>query len=160
MLSARAERARDIARAVLRQPSAAGLDEVVAAARRELGTAGALLSGIADCQLTLSAAGAAAQYTRAGDEHDLEDAVCTNVVRQEATVAIEDARRDPRVSSLPGVQQGMVVSYLGSPVRLGGQVVAVLCVHDTVARAWTADDIDVLERHAAGAATELERMTA
>jgi GAF domain-containing protein len=72
---------------------------------------------------------------------------------------VPDARGDHRVLTLPQVCTGAVGSYLGVPLADGdGYVAGAFCVYDREARAWSDDDVRVLEELATAAAAELERV--
>jgi PAS domain S-box-containing protein len=80
------------------------------------------------------------------------DAFCRRVWQLGEPVVIEDTERDPRVVfPTPGIR-----GYLGVPLRdRDGAVIGTLSVRDPAPRGWTAEDVELLEGLADGAATEL-----
>lgn len=71
-----------------------------------------------------------------------------HVVATRLPVAIDDAWLDAPWVDLAR-QHGALRAWLGVPVRLDGEVVGALCVHDVRPRAWQHDDVCALE-HLAG----------
>lgn len=88
-----------------------------------------------------------------GAAFDLDQSVCSTVVRTDDTVISDDLSLDPRLMSIDAVVDGMVRSYAGVPIRLQpeGHVVGVFCAYDPVARHWTHAEIGLLEEFAARA---------
>ena len=61
------------------------------------------------------------------------------------TLVINDSRLNPLLEGNAAVTDLGVIAYLGEPVRSGdGEILGSLCVIDTVARDWSADDIVVI----------------
>ncbi|HET7464861.1 MAG TPA: PAS domain S-box protein, partial [Longimicrobium sp.] len=81
-----------------------------------------------------------------------DDAFCRRVWRTGAPVIIPDTKQEPRVvREYPGVR-----AYLGVPLRdPAGAVLGTLCVRDAVPRAWTGEDVELLQGLAGAAANEL-----
>ena len=144
-LSERARTARALAGRALRSGELSRLDALVATAARTLSVASSSLSMLSDRQVVVSTYGVEALDVPRGIELPFEDTLCTNVARADAAVAIDDTHTDERVSSVPVVRSGAIGSYLGSPLRLDGAVVGVLCVMDPAARHWEADDVHTLD---------------
>ena len=82
-------------------------------------------------------------------------------VRADAPIAIPDTRRDARVASVPAVSDGIVGSYLGSPLRTpDGAVIGVLCVYDAGPHDWSAGDAHALDALADEVASALATLAA
>jgi signal transduction histidine kinase len=63
---------------------------------------------------------------------------------------------DPRYAHLTSVQQVDVAAFVGIPICLEGQAIAVLCAIDTKPRRWSDDDVRSLADLAAIAQDEIE----
>ncbi|MCW2681024.1 MAG: putative sensor protein [Frankiales bacterium] len=135
--------------------TAVGLDRITRLAAELLDAPRAQVSLLAEEQVVASAFGVVmAPEQRVGA---LADSLCTVTVRLGAPFAVSDAREDPRVSDLPPVVSGAVVSYLGVPlITSTGLTLGALCVYDDRVRAWSARDVGVLSELAASAIAELE----
>lgn len=86
----------------------------------------------------------------------LEASLCTVAAAGEGPLVVTDARADERVVGLPPVHSGLVGSYLGVPVVVGGEIIAVLCVYGPDPRSWTPEDVRLVEDMAATVGAELE----
>jgi len=152
-----------------------GLDHRAASARRLVGSSGSLgaldrlaglagsllhaqaaqISLISDVQTVAGAAGSAAGAT--GQESLAAESLCTVTTTAARPVVVRDAPGDPRVSALPPVSSGAVGAYLGVPlVAADGHVIGALCVYESGPRAWTDDEVGLLEQLAAPVVAELE----
>lgn len=81
---------------------------------------------------------------------------CADVVRRGSTHVAGDVRTDPLLREHPIVAQG-VRGYLAVPLRTSdGHALGTLCVMDHAVRAWTAEDVELLEELAQVAMTEVE----
>ena len=126
------------------------LDRLARVARRSLGGAFALASLV----------GARRQIVKGRDGTDVDeglvvDAICRRTVAGAAPLAIGDTAADPLCDGLPAVRDG-VRAYLGVPIRgAGGAVVGSLAVCDTAPRAWTDDDLALLDDLAAAVSAEI-----
>ena len=130
------------------------LDRLADLARRLLGTSAAQVSLLAEVQVV---AGAAGLPPEARAEGPLADSLCTVTVDRGAPLAVDDAPSDARVAGLPPVTSGAVAAYLGVPLRTErGEVVGALCAFDPQPRAWTAEDVTMLEQLASSVVAELE----
>lgn len=90
-------------------------------------------------------------------ETPLSHSLCQHVVRTGQPLVIHDALLDGRVCANPAVLDLKVAAYLGVPLRTGeGDVLGSLCAIDTVARAWTSEEVETLRGLAGFATTELE----
>jgi PAS domain S-box-containing protein len=87
----------------------------------------------------------------------LSHSFCQHVVATGGPLAIEDARRDPLVCDNPAIVDLDVVAYLGVPLRTpDGQVIGSFCVIDGRPRAWSEEDMEVLQAVAESVMTEIE----
>lgn len=85
----------------------------------------------------------------------LSHSFCCLVVETELPLAVEDARRDPRVHGHPAIGAIGVISYLGVPLALpGGRVIGALCVFDHAPRGWAMEDEQALTELAGAVMTE------
>ena len=90
-------------------------------------------------------------------EATLEDSYCKWAVASGETLAIEDARQDPRVSASAFARDARVLAYLGVPLIVaGGHALGTLCVADFRPRRWTERDVRVLADLAANVVTEIQ----
>lgn len=86
----------------------------------------------------------------------LSHSLCRYVVRDREPLVIADARNDPRVSANGAVTELGVGAYLGVPVRDDdGLVLGALCVVDTQAHEWSADDLRVMLDLGAGVESQI-----
>ena len=126
------------------------LDRLARVARRSLGGAFALASLV----------GARRQIVKGRDGTDIDgglvvDAMCRRTVAGAAPLAIGDTAADPLCDGLPAVRDG-VRAYLGVPIwGAGGAVVGSFAVCDTAPRAWTDDDLALLDDLAAAVSAEI-----
>jgi GAF domain-containing protein len=157
-LSARAERAQELAVPPLQPTDRAVLDELVAAAAERFGGVGVNVSVLTDCQISVAGRSPGGTPVERGLQTDFEDSICVNALRTDEALVIPDTRADARVSSIPAVADGPVRSYLGSAIRTNEGVVAVLCVYGTEPRQWTEDDLAELSGLADAVRTELLRL--
>ncbi len=91
-----------------------------------------------------------------GNEAGIEYSFCQYTVATASAFAVNDTRKLPILAGSPAVTENGVLAYAGIPLMVGGQALGALCVLDYVPRQWTAEQIELLEDLAAGAATELE----
>jgi GAF domain-containing protein len=81
------------------------------------------------------------------------------VVKTETPLVVTDASTDPRVPRRLVDVIG-ITSYVGVPIRVGGQVLGSLCVADTVPRQWSAEVVGDLGALAGRVSDRLEALTA
>ncbi len=136
----------------------ASLDRLALLAAKLLHAGSAQVTVLADVQHVAGAAGRAAEAVRAGGRTGaLADSLCTVTVASGAPLVVADASVDARVSALPPVRSGAVGSYLGVPlVNDDGNPVGTLCVFDPAPRAWSDDDLALLEQLAGPVVAQLE----
>ncbi|WP_432510161.1 SpoIIE family protein phosphatase [Kineococcus sp. SYSU DK001] len=136
-------------------PVLPGLDQLAHLATRLLGAPSAQISLLTDVDAVLGGVGP--QAGRAGGEGPLDQALCALTAAAGAPVAIADTRADPRVAGLGPVASGVLGSYLGVPLTAGtGEVVGAVCVGGPDPRAWSEQDVSLLQQIGAAAAAELE----
>ena len=89
-------------------------------------------------------------------ETPLSHSICQYVVDSGRPLAIEDARRHPLVRDSRAVSDLGVAAYLGIPLPSPeGQPLGAYAVMDTRPRAWTEDEITLLEDLAASVTAEI-----
>ena len=71
-------------------------------------------------------------------------------------LVIPDTRADPLYRDVPTVETLGVAAYVGVPLVINGQAIGSFCAIDTVPRAWTADEVEVLRELAASAQRAIE----
>lgn len=81
---------------------------------------------------------------------------CHYVLVAGRTLAVEDTHAGPPWSDVATVRTLGVRAYLGSPVRVHGQIVGTLCVIDVQPRCWSPQDVTLLEALAQSLARELQ----
>jgi len=132
------------------------LDVVVAAAARLLAVPMALVNLVGRRTQRRAAAHGCGLATE-----PLSQSLCVLAVESGAALLIQDCRTDPRAAHLDAVRQGEFTSYLGVPVTgLDGLAVGALCVLDTAPRAFTADDVEQLQRLASLVGSRLDQRRA
>jgi diguanylate cyclase (GGDEF)-like protein/PAS domain S-box-containing protein len=137
-------------------PAQPTFDRLTALAARVLRAPVALVSLVdADRQYFTSCLGLPEPWASAR-ETPLSHSICQHVVASAGPISIADARADPRVCSSGAVSELGVVAYLGVPlVAPTGHTLGSFCVIDTVPRAWTPDDVDILTTLAAAVMSEI-----
>lgn len=79
----------------------------------------------------------------------LTHSVCATVVAENTPLAVEDMSADERFVAHPSRSEMSVEAYCGVPIRdQEGHVLGSFCVIDDQRRAWTADDIALLQTFA------------
>ena len=130
---------------LLDAPAEDRFDRLTRLARRLVRTPVAAISLLdADRQFFLSAQGLPEPWASLR-EMPLSHSFCRLVVESELPLAVEDARRDPRVHGNPLIEAVGVIAYLGVPLALpDGCVVGALCAVDGEPRRWGAEDVQAL----------------
>lgn len=83
-------------------------------------------------------------------------AICRHVVETHDTVAIADARKDPRTRGNPIVERYGVIAYAGAPLANGdGLALGTICAFDYAARPWSERQLAILAGLADLAADEI-----
>jgi PAS domain S-box-containing protein len=131
------------------------LDRLAALAARLLSTPASQVSLLSDVQTV--AAGFGLPEGAVGADSPLAESLCTVTAAHGSPLVIDDAARDERVTGLPPVESGAVGSYLGVPlVGDDGHTVGALCVFGPSPRAWSPNDVALLQQLAASTVAELE----
>ena len=85
----------------------------------------------------------------------LSHSFCQHVVNQRAPLQVDDARQHALVKDNPAIADYNVISYLGVPLEVCGEVIGALCVLDTAPRSWDPQHLRILNDLAAALNTEL-----
>ncbi|QZA88126.1 PAS domain S-box protein [Salinarchaeum sp. IM2453] len=95
----------------------------------------------------------------AGDVYSLEDTYCKRTVSDKQTTALPDVERDaPDLATLGAYTDLGLVSYLGVPVEVNGDIYGTFCYFDTNPRdEYTAQEIVLVELLGAVAETTIQR---
>lgn len=137
------------------KPRSARLDEVCALATRLLDVPASYIAVISDTrQYFLASSGLSEERTIS---HPLgEDrSICKHVVDIGETLAITDAQQDEILCRIIPVKEWLR-AYLGIPlVAPDGQIIGSFCVVDLVPRAWSEQDVLVIEHMSTLAAAVL-----
>lgn len=80
---------------------------------------------------------------------------CHYAIQSREPLVIPDTAADPRYRDVPTVRTLGVAAYVGIPIVVDGQAIGSLCVIDTVPRAWTASEVELLSELAASAEREI-----
>ncbi|HYW49578.1 MAG TPA: PAS domain-containing protein, partial [Gemmatimonadaceae bacterium] len=92
-----------------------------------------------------------------GDARELTGVTfCRHAIQSRRPLVIPDTRADPRYRDIPTVTTLGVASYVGVPVIVNGQAIGSFCVIDTVPRAWSDAQVEVLSELAVSAQREIE----
>ena len=135
--------------------SSGALDRLAGLAARLLGTASSQVSLLTDVQTVAGAAGLA--LASIGADSPLADSLCTVTAESGGPLVVPDAATDLRVAHLPPVRTGAVGAYLGVPLLAeDGSAVGAMCVFDPGPRAWSPEDVSLLQQLASSAVAELE----
>jgi GAF domain-containing protein len=90
-------------------------------------------------------------------ETPLSHSFCKHVVATGRPLIVEDARTNPLVQLNPAVQELGIVAYAGIPlVTSDGQSIGSFCVIDSKPRAWSFDDVEMLQELAGCVMHEIE----
>ena len=81
---------------------------------------------------------------------------CHHAIHARVPLVIPDTRADPVYREIPTVTSLGVASYIGVPVIVNGHAIGSFCVIDTVPRAWTEMQVEVLVELAASTQREIE----
>ena len=90
-------------------------------------------------------------------ETPLAHSFCQHVVVGQQPLIVTDAREDPLVSGNLAVRDLDVIAYLGVPLTTAdGETLGSFCAIDSAPRAWSEEEIAVLEALARGVIAEIE----
>jgi PAS domain S-box-containing protein len=125
---------------LLDTPEEESFDRITRLAAKLLGVPVALISLVdIDRQFFKSQVGLPEPW-RSTRQTPLTHSFCKHVVTSGQTLAVSDARMDPRLSENLAVRDLSVVSYLGAPLTgPGGHAIGALCAIDGVPRQWTTE---------------------
>ncbi len=131
------------------------LERLAGLAATLLGSASSQVSLLSDVQMVVGGVGLAPGAV--GGESPLGHSLCTLTAACGSPLVIADTTVDDRVCGLPPVLSGAVASYLGVPLTADdGHLVGALCVFNQTPRAWSAEDVVLLQQIAASVVAELE----
>ena len=86
----------------------------------------------------------------------IEHSFCQYVIGTGAEVVIGDVMQDPMTAANPSIEELGVRAWAGFPLRSpDGEIVGTLCVVDTVPRAWSDHEVEVLRTLAQAASGEI-----
>ena len=87
----------------------------------------------------------------------LSHSFCRHVVAAGRPLVVEDARRHPLLHDNLAIRDLGVIAYAGVPLAVaGGGVLGSFCAIDTQPRAWSADELSILEDLTASVVAEIE----
>ena len=78
-------------------------------------------------------------------ENQVEASYCQHVVAFDDVLVVSDSSTDPLVADNVATTAGGTRAYLGVPIRRRGHCLGSFCVVDTQARAWSEDDLAMLQ---------------
>lgn len=88
----------------------------------------------------------------------LSHSFCQYVVEDSQPLVITDARCDTRLGNNPAIEELGVIAYAGWPLLdAQGRTIGSLCATDSQPRAWTDEDLDVLQDLALACSSELQQ---
>jgi PAS domain S-box-containing protein len=85
----------------------------------------------------------------------LKETFCQHVVGSSEPLVVDDAREHDLTKGLSIVTCGKALAYAGVPLTVHGYVIGTLCIADAKPRAWTRDDVGILEDLARSVLTEI-----
>jgi GAF domain-containing protein len=90
-------------------------------------------------------------------ETPVSHSFCQHVVATGKPLVVEDARSNPLVKLNPAVEEMGIVAYAGIPlVTSDGHTIGSFCVIDSRPRAWSFDDVEMLQELAGCVMHEIE----
>jgi GAF domain-containing protein len=90
-------------------------------------------------------------------ETPVSHSFCQHVVATNKPLIVEDARSNPLVRLNPAVREMGIIAYAGIPlVTTDGHAIGSFCVVDGKPRAWSYDDIEMLQELAGCVMQEIE----
>ena len=78
-------------------------------------------------------------------ETPLTHSFCKHAVARRAPLLIPDTTKDPVFKDNPASRELAVVAYAGIPLEVGGQPLGAFCVVDHEPRAWSSEEVQMLE---------------
>ncbi|MDP9312343.1 MAG: PAS domain S-box protein [Chloroflexota bacterium] len=142
---------------LLDTPPEPAFDQLTSILARLLHTPIALVSLVAaDRQFFKSAVGLS-EPLATERQTPLSHSFCQHVVRLREPLVVEDARTHSLVCDNLAIRDLGVIAYLGVPLlSADGHALGALCAIDHVPRAWTADDVALVESLAAAVMSKIE----
>ncbi|WP_436521430.1 sensor histidine kinase [Actinoplanes sp. HUAS TT8] len=138
----------------------AGLRRLTRLASRLLGAPTALVSLVLDDrQVFASHLGLPPRWAALG-QTPLTHSFCQHVVDADRPFVVADAREHPLVKDNRAIDEIGVIAYAGMPIRVDGQILGAFCAIDSTPRAWSEQDLAVLEDLAAAVSSEIELVRA
>ncbi|GAA2366088.1 GAF domain-containing protein [Dactylosporangium salmoneum] len=136
-------------------------DRLVARAGQAVGVPVVLLVLIERYREILPGAVGLPELLQQRRETPLARSICQYVIGARARLAITDVRRDPVLHSNDGVRDLAAAGYAGIPVHgRDGHVVGALGAIDVRPRAWSIDELNLLDGFAARCGRRLQLMSA
>jgi GAF domain-containing protein len=89
-------------------------------------------------------------------ETPLTHSFCQYAARDRAALIVEDAREHPLLRENLAIRDLDVIAYAGMPLIVADEAIGALCVIDGKPRAWTAEEVRLLEDLAASVVSEIE----
>jgi PAS domain S-box-containing protein len=136
---------------LLGSPPEEAFDRLAGLARKVFKTPIAMVTLLDDTRLEAKSC--------AGPRHlassPLKETFCQHVVRASEPLVVDDAREHELTKGLAIVKCGKALAYAGVPLKLHGYVIGTLCVADARPRAWTREDVGILEDLARCVLTEI-----
>lgn len=141
---------------LLDSPPEPQFDRLTRMAQRLLAAPVALVSLVDEDRQFFKSAQGLPEPWRSRRETPLSHSFCQYVVRDRRPLVIADARRHPLVRTNLAIRDLGVSGYLGVPLCAPGQVtIGTVCVITTQPRAWSSDEIELMEDLAAIVAAEI-----
>jgi GAF domain-containing protein len=130
---------------LLDSPPDPAIDRIVMMAAGALGTRSATLAILDRDRVFLKSVVGVPPDVMASRELSLERSMSHFLVESRHTLAIDDARVHPRTKDQAVVREGVLVAYLGIPLRdMDGYLVGTLSVWDAQPHAWGKGHIETL----------------
>jgi GAF domain-containing protein len=84
---------------------------------------------------------------------------CKHAVARKAPLIIPDTTKDPVFKDSPAARELAVVAYAGMPLTVYGETLGAFCVIDHEPRAWSAQDLQMLDDLASCITHEIDQRT-
>lgn len=147
--------------ALLDSPPDERFDRIARIAKASLGVPVVLLSFVDEDRQFFKSCVGLPEPLASLRQTPLTHSFCQYVVRDEAILRVENARRHELVKDNPAIDELGVVAYLGVPVRAPtGEVIGSLCVIERQERCWTEQEESLLRDLCAIAEEQLALQTA
>jgi PAS domain S-box-containing protein len=142
---------------LLDSPAEEAFDRLTRLASRATGAPVALVSLVDEHRQFFKSQLGLPEPWAAGRETPLSHSFCQHVVDSGGPLVIEDAREHPLVRDNLAIPDLGVVAYAGVPLTTSdGHTLGSFCAIDTQPRAWSAEDVALLEDLAATAVARIE----